>query len=160
VRKLLIAGVLVGALAVPAAAMGATRTYAGKINGGGKISVDVDVQHKKPVEILKTRVKKVPADCDVTQNAIIGGSITYDNVFVDQDGKFKIDSDPDPDGNEVFQTGTFSHHNKVLKGKFQVTFHFEGPSQNCTTDKSGYTAKRTTTKMKHVGKAAMIVRAR
>jgi hypothetical protein len=159
VKRLLIAAALATALVLPATALGATKTYGGKLVGGGKIAVDIDVQGGKPTEVLETRFKNVPADCSVAGPSLLTGFIEWSNFLINN-GKFAVHDAPLAGGGTATQTGRFSHHNRKLTGKFQESAEHVNPGdQTCTTDTQNYTSKRGAPgpKASH-GKAALIAR--
>jgi hypothetical protein len=158
VKKFVLPAVLAIALVLPAAAMAATKTYGGKFKGGGKISVDIGVQNKKPATVEATRFKNLPATCETAGAVVLQGEIGWTG-FVVQSGKFAGHDIPLQGGGTADFTGTFSHKNRQLDGKFKLTdTSVEGDT--CSTDRVRYHAERGAPGPKVSKRATMIVRSR
>jgi hypothetical protein len=158
VKKLVLFAAVATALVLPATALASSKTYSGKLKGGGKLTDIIKVQGGDPAEVLKTKFKNVPADCSVNGASLLTGTITWSNFLI-TNGKFAAHDVVLGDGSTVTHTGTFSHHNKNLNGKFQTTAQHVPPNdETCTTDTQKYSAKLGNGKLAHVGKAMTIAR--
>lgn len=126
------------ALAVPASAAAAEQFYGGKIEGGGKIGVDVTWVNGKPFQVDAMRYKNFPANCDDVAS-VIGATWTFSNLLV-EDNRFLVN---DTSGDSrLFFKGRFRRQGRKLVGEIK-----EGPTEfpggvTCTTARRGYTAGR------------------
>lgn len=155
-KRLLIAAVLATALVLPASALAATKTYGGKFKGGGKIAVDIGVQNKKPATVEETRFKNLPATCQNAGAVVLTGNITWINFLV-TNGKFVGHGIPVGNGGTADFTGTFSHKNKLLDGKFKLTNN-SVQTDTCSTALVKYHAERGAPGPNAHSKAAVIAR--
>jgi hypothetical protein len=139
---LLLSATVIGLLALVSAAgaSAAVKTYGGKLKGGGKISVDIGLQNKKPATVDETRFKQFPAQCQNAGSVVLEGNTTWTNFLV-QNGKFSGHDIPIAGGGTADFTGTFSHKNKNLDGKLKYT-DIAVQGDTCSTDNTKYSAKR------------------
>jgi hypothetical protein len=142
VRRLFIVGALVGALVLvfAAGASAAVKTYGGKLKGGGKISVDIGFENKKPATVEETRFRRFPAHCQSAGNVVLRGETGWTNFFV-QNGKFAGHDIPIAGGGTADFTGDFSHRTKNLDGKLKYT-DIVVQGDTCSTENTRYSAKR------------------
>jgi hypothetical protein len=135
-RALMGIGVCV-ALAAPATASGALKTFSGKVKGGGKIGIEADVVAGNATAVTELRYKRVRAHCSE-----IGGAafqVTFElDLPVNGNNRFSLDSDY-PGGHLLFK-GVFRRHARRVNGLFKDRFDFDG--HTCSTGERRYRASR------------------
>lgn len=134
-RRALIGIGLCVALAAPATASGALKTFSGKLNGGGKIGIEADVIDGHAVQVTRLILKRVPAHCSQSGGSLIGAGYTFSGFLVNENNRFKTDSDDGADGHLVFQ-GTFKRHARRVEGSLTAKPHISG--EDCNTGKRHY----------------------
>jgi hypothetical protein len=141
-RRLTICLAAAAALALPASAAGAIKTYGGSINLGGKIGVHVDLQGGDPYQVTEMAFKKFPAQCSPGPNGLLQSGFSFSNTLV-ENKRFLVDDDlPGGDGHLYFK-GEFSHQAKRLDGRVKATLNHVPPGDaTCITAKRGYEAQR------------------
>ncbi|MGI9019348.1 MAG: hypothetical protein ACR2G3_01385 [Solirubrobacterales bacterium] len=139
-KRLIICLAASTALAVPASAAAAEQFYGGKIEGGGKIGVDVTWVNGKPFQVDAMRYRGFPANC-TGGNFLIGSTWDFNAATVN-DNRFTIDGG-DGMGSKIFFKGRFRRQGRKLVGEIKEgPSTFGGEAGTCTTAKRGYTARR------------------
>ena len=129
------------ALALPAAASAATKTYAGGMDGGGKLGIDVKVKHGKVKKITEIRGTDIPTVCD--ESGPVPSHLTFPTLIkVDKKGRFEAGFEQPTYGNVSTIKGRFKA--KMVEGKLSVDYHYPAedgyPEEDCHTSKLGYQA--------------------
>ena len=145
-KRIIAAVVLAGALAVPAGADAAVKTYGGKINKGGRIGIDVNLAGGVPMQIMEMRFKKFPANCSVSGPSVLKGAVAFTDFFVNPNNyRFAFDGDVDGMGSHLLFNGKFNDSAKKVNGEVDVKAVFgpdPGPAQTCNTKTRNYSAER------------------
>jgi hypothetical protein len=134
---------------LPATAAAKTATFAGTLDDGGKIGLDVKVNKKGKVKkLLQARGTELRLDCEQ--------SGSYDNAYAAFDGPIKIANNGEFEGRfEQPQYGNVSiidgdFKRKKVSGTFVFDYHFLEdtttdpplPEEDCTTGVVGFEAKK------------------
>lgn len=145
-EKTMIAAVAaIAGLAFPAVAGAKVVTYAGTVEGGGNIALDVKVnKEKKPKAVLEARGTEFALKCE--QSGEITGFTRFpERIDVTRRGKFSASYEQPGFGNQSSIEGRFKPKKRV-NGSFVFDYHFpeEGgfPEEDCTTGRVDYTATR------------------
>jgi hypothetical protein len=143
-KRALIGVGLCVALAAPATASAVEKTFAGKVNGGGKIGIAAEVVDGHAVEVTHMRLKKVRANCTQSGGALVSAGYNFMNLLVNANGRFKIDEDTQSGEGHLFFKGEFKHRAKKVEGSLKAKLHFTvpPPEEDCNTGKRGYKADR------------------
>ena len=141
-RTIIFAGAIV-AVALATVAVATTRTYSGKLEGGGTDSFAVRVKHRTPVKVLGSRRgwawRNVPISCAAGGDTTASGHFTFP-MRVNDRGRFI--------GNGYSATasatvrGRFSrrHHGRIASGSFRLQGIFGGHS-GCDTGRVTWHAR-------------------
>jgi hypothetical protein len=141
-RRALIGVGLCVALAAPATASAADKTFEGKVKGGGKIGITADVVDGHATLVKFMRIKNVPAHCTDAGGALVGVDYTFGGLTVNGNDRFKFDAS-DGSGGHLFFKGEFKRHAKRVEGSLKSKIHFTSPNvDDCNTGKRGYEANR------------------
>jgi hypothetical protein len=143
--KLLAAITTVAALAAPALAPAAVKTYGGKIKGTGgegRIALDVRIKNRRPKGVLETRFYALPVDCDVSGDQFVLGEIGGEPPIPVENRRFRVEAD-DGQGNSLLYTGRFSRDRRNVAGRLALSHHFTQPEEEtCVSDVHDYSARR------------------
>jgi hypothetical protein len=132
---------VIAALALPASAGAAVKTYGGKIEGGGRIGIDVRLARGVPKEVEALTLKRFPYQCTGSGAVVLNSVITALNLTV-ADKKFGIDA-TDTFGNHLLFKGKFRQRGSEIAGRLQRTVTGVDPGdQTCTSKTRDYSVVR------------------
>lgn len=130
-----------------ATAFAATHGYKGHLKHGGKVSLQVEFKHGKPVKVLRTpppkspSFRRVPVHCDGGKTTKI--EYTLPELKVDASGRFRWRDNIPSIGASAKARGRFLDGGKKVKGMFFWELDFVSALfTNCDTGKVRWTAAR------------------
>jgi hypothetical protein len=138
------AGAIVIVLALAAVAMGASRSYTGKVDPGGTVSFTAKVHHHKAAWVTNFAFEQVPAACenqpgpyfaDISGNPLPPMHVNARHRF---HGAFQISGTDQT----ARVRGVFRRHGKRARGRLRLTGTFGGAA-NCDTGRDRWRAHRT-----------------
>jgi hypothetical protein len=133
-------------LAIPTLAGAATANYRGPIadSGGGKIRVETTIRRGKvkKVRAFELFAQGLPAQCDVSGATALTGTLDGPDLRVGPDRRFSLNVS-NGEGDAVFFNGRFSSNYRRVRGRLELSIHFEQPQdQICASDRHRYSAAR------------------
>jgi hypothetical protein len=119
-------------MAAPASA--ATKTYAGKVEGGGKFAAEVKIKDGKPKEITTARAVDMPGECEISGKQRLDAA-TPEPIKVNSKGRFSYEFVQPTYGNTTTLKGKFE--GKEITGVINLDLHYnatdELPEEDCAT---------------------------